>query len=217
MMMMRKTHGGALRVVALAALGAAACSSSHNKGDGGAGNGGAGGAGTAGACSDAGTLYSRLGGDTGIHALVEAMTAAELADEEIKSYFFNQLATPVPAGHCTIAEMNACFTNYISIVSQGLQADNPPSVVVDAGGTTFSYMCKFFHVVHPPLLITGGTYDRYVMIASAALANANVSACDIAALFGIISTQRQDIVSPSLKDAGAQPYPGDAGADASGQ
>jgi hypothetical protein len=205
------------RAVALAALGAVACSSSHNKSDGGVGNGGAGATGTAGACSDAGTLYSRLGGDTGISTLVEAMTAAELADEEIKSYFFNQLATPVPAGHCTIAEMNACFTNYISVIAQGLQANGPPTVTVDAGGTAVSYMCKFFHIVHPPLLISGGTYDRYVMIASGVLANANVSSCDIAAVFGIItSTQRQDIVSPSLQDAGAQLYPGDAGADASG-
>ena len=203
----------------MAVLGAAACSSSHGKSDGGIGNGGAGAMGTAGTCSDAGTLYSRLGGDPGIHALVEAMTAAELADEEIKSYFFNQLATPVPAGHCTIAEMNACFSDYISVLVQGLPADSPPTLSVDAGdGAVVSYTCIFFHIVHPPLSISGGTYDRYVAIASEALANARVSPCDIATIFGTInSTQRQDIVSGALKDAGAQPYPGDAGADVTGQ
>jgi hypothetical protein len=200
----------------MALLGAAACSSNRNESHGGTGSGGA--LGTAGSCSDAGTLYSRLGGDTGIQALVDAMTAAELADEEIKSYFFNQLATPVPAGHCTIAEMNACFASYLSVISQGLQANSPPTLSVDAGGTVVSYTCKFFHIVHPPLSISGGTYDRYVAIASEALANANVSPCDIATIFGTInSTSRQDIVYGPLQGAGAQPYPGDAGADLGGQ
>ena len=90
---------------------------------------------------------------------------------------------------------------------------------VDAGdGAVVAYTCKFFHIVHPPLLISGGTYDRYVTIASEALANANVSSCDIATIFGTIgSTQRQDIVYAPLRDAVAQSYPGDAGADDSGQ
>ena len=52
------------------------------------------------ACNPGATLYDRLGGYTGIHAALVAIVGQELANPEIASYFFNQMASPVPRAMC---------------------------------------------------------------------------------------------------------------------
>src|SRR5580698_3684066 len=59
------------------------------------------------------TLYARLGGHAGIRKAVDAIVGAELMDTRIASFFFNQVASPVPAGHPTVDQLSECFTDLL--------------------------------------------------------------------------------------------------------
>jgi hypothetical protein len=173
---------------------------------------------TASTCSDAGTLYTRLGGHAGIRAAVDAIVAAELADPDIKTYFFNQVRTPVPAGHPNAAQIEECFTDLLGSIAGGAEVYPPDGGVTDDAGSTF--MCRAdLTVIHAPLLISGGTFEKFVTIAAGVLQGLGVSSCDIATVGGALDGTKSAVVTPSLADAGSQPFPGyDGGAsDASEQ
>src|SRR5271170_8284265 len=72
--------------------------------------------------ADAGTLYERLGGHAGIRSAVNAVVQAELGDPDLASYFFNQVAMPVPAGHPTVDQLSECFTDQLANAAGGPEA-----------------------------------------------------------------------------------------------
>ncbi|HLK37619.1 MAG TPA: hypothetical protein VKU41_12755 [Polyangiaceae bacterium] len=124
----------------LAACGAvAACSGDDNasgpspdRGTNGASDAGSEGAG-------GGALYSRFGGHAGSRGAINAIVAAELADPDIQTYFFNQVASPVPAGHPTADQIEECFTDLLASLSGG--SETYPTTVVtltDADAGSFA-------------------------------------------------------------------------------
>jgi hypothetical protein len=165
---------------------------------------------------DAGsTLYSRLGGHAGIRGAVDAIVAAELMDADIKTYFFNQVATPVPVGHPTADQIEECFTDLLGMAAGGPET-YPTTVVTltDAGADAGSFLCRDLGTIHQPLKISGGTFDKFVMIAGGVLTSAmgtapyTYTAADITTVAGVLTGARSAVVDSNLNDAGAQVYPG---------
>ncbi len=165
----------------------------------------------AGGPSDAGadaatTLYQRLGGHAGIRGAVNAIVAAELQNQDIASYFFFQSGAP-GNGHPTADQIEECFTDLVGSAANGPET-YPTTITTDAG----AYTCRSMAAIHAPLLISGGTFDTFVMIAGSTLSSAGVSSTDVATLASVLNSTKSEIVTTSLADAGLEPYPGDAGA-----
>jgi hypothetical protein len=156
--------------------------------------------------ADAGSsLYGRLGGHAGIRAAVNAIVAAELQNQDIASYFFFQGGAP-GNGHPTPDQIEECFTDLVGQAAGGPET-YPATITNDAG----SYTCRSMQAIHGPLLISGGTFDTFIMIAGATLASAGVSSADVTTLAGGLVATKPQIVTSSLVDAGTEPFPGDGG------
>ena len=163
------------------------------------------------ACNPGATLYDRLGGYTGIHSALVAIVGKELQNADIASYFFNQVASPVPAGHPTAAQIEDCFSVLLAQAAGGPFSYPPDGGVTDdAGGGTF--VCRDMATIHQPLLISGGTFDEFVSIAAATLAP-TVCTADLTMIGTVLDSTRSAIVFAPLADAGLQPFPGDGGAE----
>ena len=150
------------------------------------------------------TLYERLGGHAGIRTAVDKIVAAELMDTKIASFFFNQVASPVPAGHPTVDQLSECFTDLLASVAGGTEAY--PTTVTDEAG---AFMCRDMRTIHQPLGISGGTFDTFIMIAATELQTLGVAAADITTVGTVLEGTKSSIVSASVADAGEQAY--DAG------
>jgi hypothetical protein len=153
------------------------------------------------------TLYSRLGGHAGIRKAVDAIVAAELMDTKIASFFFNQVASPVPAGHPTVDQLSECFTDLLGSAAGG--PEQYPMPVTDEAGV---FVCRDLAAIHQPLGISGGTFDTFIMIAATELSTLGVAAADITTIGTVLEGTRGAVVSPSVADAGEQAYvPSEAG------
>jgi len=152
------------------------------------------------------TLYQRLGGHAGIRNAVNAIVAAELMNQDIASYFFFQSGAP-GNGHPSADQIEECFTDLVGSAAMGPET-YPTTITTDAG----AYTCRSMQAIHAPLLISGGTFDTFVMIAGSTLTSAGVSSADVTTLASVLNSTKTDIVTGSLADAGLEPYPGnDAG------
>lgn len=161
------------------------------------------------ACATGATLYDCLGGYAGIHSALEAIVKNELADPDIASYFFNQVATPVPAGHPTAAQIEDCFAVLLSQAAGGPYTYPPAGGVTNDAGVTF--VCRDMATIHQPLLISGGSFDQFVSIAAATL-SPSVCAADLAMIGSALEGTRPVIVYAPLADAGLEPFPGNTDA-----
>jgi hypothetical protein len=161
------------------------------------------------------TLYGRLGGHAGIRGAINAIVAQELGDTDIKSYFFNQVASPVPAGHPTADQIEECFTDLLGSAAGGPET-YPTTVTTldDAGADAGAFTCRDMTTVHAPLMISGGTFDKFVMIAGGVLVAAQgtgpytYTTADITTVAGVLTGTKPAIVDSNLADAGSQPFPG---------
>ncbi len=89
------------------------------------------------------------------------------------------------------------------------------AAVTDDAGT---FQCRDMATIHQPLLISGGTFDKFISIAAATL-SPSVCTADLHAMIGsALEGTRTAIVTSSLADAGLEPFPGTPpGADAGDQ
>ena len=147
------------------------------------------------------TLYTRLGEHAGIRAAVNAVVQAELGDPDIASYFFNQVATPVPAGHPNVDQLSECFTDQLANAAGGPET-YPTTVTDDAG----SWTCRDMATIHAPLHISGGTFTKFVTIAAGELGTLGVASADIMTIGGVLDGTQSAIVDSDLADAGELPY-----------
>jgi hypothetical protein len=165
------------------------------------------------------TLYERLGKHAGIRAAIDAIVAQELMNTDIASYFFFQAGAP-GNGHPTAAEIEECFTDLVADAVGGPETYPATVETVDGevvtvgkgeaeaadGGT---YTCRGdMTTIHAPLLISGGTFDKFIMIASAELSTLRVATADITTLTAALESFKMVIVSPTYAGAGLQPFPG---------
>jgi hypothetical protein len=204
---------GATTALATASAITTGCSSSPSPAspvnDGGTADTGSNPANDGGASAETGatTLYQRLGGHAGIRGAVDAIVAAELQNQDIASYFFFQTGAP-GNGHPTADQVEECFTDLVGTAAGGPES-YPTTVSTDAG----SFTCRSMTAIHAPLLISGGTFDTFVMIAGATLVSAGVSSADVATLASALVATKPQIVTGSLSDAGLEPFPGDGGSE----
>ena len=132
--------------------------------------------------------------------------AQELGDPDIASYFFNQVASPVPAGHPTVDQLEECLTDQLANAAGGTET-YPTTVTVDAG----SFTCRDMTTIHAPLHISGGTFAKFVTIAAGELGTLGVAPADIQTVGGVLTGAKSAIVDSKLLDAGEQAYNPDGG------
>ena len=118
--------------------------------------------------ADAGTLslYQRLGGQAGLETFVgNVVTTKILTDADLKTFFFNQVATPIPAGHPSAKQITVCFARF---VGAALDADTYPGAAVpDAENTnTPMHTCRDMVSAHRSagtmLNIGDGNFDKFI-------------------------------------------------------
>ena len=148
-------------------------------------------AGGAGDGAATGTLYARLGEHSGIASAISAIVAQELMDTEI-SAFFGNLGS---AGHPTAAQLEACFTDLLSVAAGGTAEMYPT--------TESGFTCRSMKDAHASLHIPQATFDKFVSIAAAELKTLGVADADIQTIGGVLNGTATDIVDPTaVADAG---------------
>src|SRR5689334_19689588 len=116
-----------LSVAALSAACLIACSDSNTPSSSSGGTSGGGSSADAGGTA-ALSLYDRLGGKEGLESFVQGVVETKiLTDADLKTFFFNQVATPIPAGHPSAKQIVVCFARF---VGSALQADSYPGAPV---------------------------------------------------------------------------------------
>jgi hypothetical protein len=165
------------------------------------------------------TLYERLGKHAGIRVAIDEIVAQELMNADIASYFFFQAGAP-GNGHPTAADVEECFTDLVATAVGGPETYPATVATVDGEVVTVgngeaeaadagTYTCRGdMTAIHAPLLISGGTFDEFVMIASAELRTLGVATADVTTLAAELETFKTAIVSPTYAGAGLQPFPG---------
>jgi hypothetical protein len=225
---------------ALVLVAAAGCGSSSNqstKDGGGTAGAGTAGAGTAGAgTADAGTagaagastdggagagdggmlsLYDRLGGKTGLEMFVKNVVETKiLTDADLKTFFFNQVATPIPAGHPSAAQIEICFARF---VGTALGADTyPGAAVADAANTnTPSFTCRDLIAAHRGagnmLNIGSASFDKFVgyiamslmpLVVPTATQVGQITMAEFNALAAALNAQKPAVTTTGAPDSG---------------
>ncbi|HTA19273.1 MAG TPA: hypothetical protein VK989_08270, partial [Polyangia bacterium] len=165
------------------------------------------------------TLYDRLGGKTGLETFVKTVVDTKiLTDADLKTFFFNQVATPIPAGHPSEAQIVVCFGRF---VGAALGADTyPGAAVADATNTnTPSFTCRGMMEAHQGattmLHIGGATFDKFVGYIAASLMPlivttptmaGQISQAEFNALAAALTAQKPLIVTAGAS-ATLGPYP----------
>jgi len=203
------TSGGTAGSGGKASAGSSGKSGSAGKAGGGSGN--AGEAGEAGAGGAASTLYERLGGHDGIKAAIGAIVTAELADDDIASYFAPnlQVASHEPGA----PDIIDCFT---ALLGKAAGGEEEYPYTTDNG-----YTCRSMADAHADLHIGGGTFDNFVSIAAGVLKEAGVADADIEVVGGVLVGTKGVIVDPDAPENGpcvspACEVPGAGGAGGEG-
>jgi hypothetical protein len=159
--------GVALLATVCCAAGTVACSDSAAKPGKDAGTVDAGTADT-GMAADGGTLalYDRLGGKAGLESFVKTVVETKiLTDADLKTFFFNQVATPIPAGHPSATQIVVCFARF---VGAALQADTYPGAPVNdpANTNTPNHTCRDMVAAHKGagtmLNIGSANFDKFI-------------------------------------------------------
>jgi hypothetical protein len=148
-------------------------------------------------------LYGRVGGHDGLRSKIDAVMKAELGDPAVASFFVYQTKVPVPQGHPTLSQLSECLTDFLG---NGLGGkENYPTVVSDNTGMFF---CRNIVAIHFLMDISGGTFERFVMIAAGALQQEGVSNEDIRTIGQFLEGQKTNVIYPGYMDAGVMGYDG---------
>lgn len=134
------------------------------------------------------TLYSRLGGHSGIRSAVDAVVAAELKDQNIAAFFAN-VGQP---GHPTADQIEECLTDQL-----GNAAGGPETYPTTANG----WACRAMGPAHAGLNIDSATFDNFVSIAAGVLKSAGVADADIQTIGGVLNGTKSAVVEAPLSTA----------------
>lgn len=160
--------GALISVVVLAGACLSACSddakSSTPTGD--AGSSGSSGSSGGGDSSTTLSLYDRLGGKAGLESFVQTVVETKiLTDADLKTFFFNQVASPIPAGHPSAKQIVVCFARLVGTV---LKSDTYPGEPVNdpANTNTPNHTCRDMVASHKgantQLNIGSGNFDKFI-------------------------------------------------------
>jgi hypothetical protein len=164
------------------------------------------------------TAYERLGGHAGLLAFVKGEVENKvLQDTNLKTYFFNQVATPIPAGHPSAGQIEECFTRLVATVVG--EESYPGAPVADAANTnTPSFTCRSMATSHAGLKIGDKTFDAFVGVLAAdlmplvvpdgtALTAGHISQAEFNVVATGLTGTKTAIVDPAAA-AGPAPFPG---------
>ncbi|WP_394841827.1 hypothetical protein LZC95_32715 [Pendulispora brunnea] len=164
------------------------------------------------------SAYERLGRHQGLLALVKTEVEQKiLKDTNLKTYFFNQVANPIPAGHPSAAQIEECFTRLVGLV---LQAEAYPGTAVNdpANTNTPNFTCRDMASAHTGLKIGDKTFDAFVTILATDLMplvvadgttpkNGQITQSEFNALAKALTDTKSEIVDPNAAP-GPAPFPG---------
>jgi hypothetical protein len=153
----------------------------------------------------------RLGGKAGLEAFVKSVVETKiLADADLKTFFFNQVATPIPAGHPSATQIVVCFARF---VGTALGADAYPGAPVNdpANTNTPNHTCRDMVASHKGagtmLNIGSSNFDKFIghiatslmpLVKPAATKAGEITQAEFDALAGALNGQK-----PSVTTAGA--------------
>jgi len=170
------------------------------------------------AAGDAGgtmTLYARLGGKTGLEMFVKDVVETKiLTDADLKTFFFNQVATPIPAGHPSATQIVVCFARF---VGTALKEDTYPGApVMDAANTnTPAFTCRDMVKSHQSagtqLKIGSGNFDKFIghiatslmpLVKPQATKAGEITQAEFEALAAALNGQKGDVTTPGAPSTG---------------
>jgi hypothetical protein len=165
------------------------------------------------------TLYDRLGGQAGLEAFVKDVVETRiLADAELKTFFFNQVASPIPAGHPSAKQIVVCFARF---VGAALGADSYPGPAVNdpANTNTSDFTCRGMVEAHKGastmLHIGAGTFDKFIghiavalmpLVKPTATKAGEITQAEFDALAAALNGQKGDVTTAGAA-ATAGPFP----------
>ncbi len=202
---MRLLKGSLFGVAAAIALTAIGCSSSTTP---------SGTSGTTATTGDAGalTLYERLGGKDGLESFVKTVVETKiLTDADLKTYFFGQVAMPIPAGTPSEHQIVVCFARF---VGSALKEDVYPGAAVSdpTNVNNPNHTCRDMVAAHRPDLNIGtGTFDKFIgyiatslmpLVKPTATKAGEITQAEFDALAGALNGTKTDIVNPGAPATG---------------
>ncbi len=167
----------------------AACSSTSSGSASSSGGSSSGGSSSSSGGADGGTtLYTRLGGNAGIKAAVDAIVADEVKDPTIAAFFGDNVKSPPPAGTPTVDQIKACLVNQLGSAAGG--PEKYPGTPADSAG----FQCRDMKTAHTGLGISSNIFDKFVTIAAGTLKRLGVADADIATIGGVLNGTKTSIV-----------------------
>ena len=200
---MRMFKLSVIGMTAALALSAVGCSSSDS-----------GSSGSSGTTGDSGTLslYERLGGKSGLESFVQSVVETKiLTDADLKTFFFAQVATPIPAGSPSAKQIVVCFARF---VGTALQADTYPGAPVNDPANTNNpnHTCRDMVKSHRPFLNIGtANFDKFIghvatslmpLVKPTATKAGEITQAEFEALAAALNGTKGDIVNPGAPASG---------------
>lgn len=161
------------------------------------------------------TLYARLGGKAGLESFVKTVVETKiLADADLKTFFFNQVAMPIPAGHPSATQIVVCFARF---VGTALKEDTYPGPAVSdpANTNTPSFTCRDMVASHrsagTQLNIGSGNFDKFIghiatslmpLVKPEAKAAGEITQAEFDALAAALVAQKGDVTTPGAPSTG---------------
>ena len=192
-------------MTAALALSAAGCSSSSDDTSGT----------SSGATADGGatlSLYERLGGKSGLESFVQTVVETKiLTDADLKTFFFAQVATPIPAGSPSAKQIVVCFARF---VGSALKADTYPGAAVSDPTNTNNpnHTCRDMVKSHKPFLNIGtANFDKFIghiatslmpLVKPTATKAGEITQAEFDALAAALNGTKADIVNPGAPAGG---------------
>jgi hypothetical protein len=170
-------------------------------GTGGTAGGGSGNSGSAGSAGGGQTLtaYQRLGGKEGIRTFVTNEVTKTLADPILSTYFFRQVATPIPPNSPSGKQIIECFSRLVAVTVGENPEEYPGAAVNDPANTnTPNFTCRTdYKAMHAGLKIGDATFDAFVGVLGGDLSKL-VAKDGEALVAGKISKAEYDAVANAL-------------------
>lgn len=198
---------GVSAVLAMSAMG---CSSDDDST--GSSSGSSGSTGSSGTTTTTLTLYERLGGKAGLESFVKTVVETKiLTDADLKTFFFAQVATPIPAGSPSATQIVVCFGRF---VGAALQADTYPGApVADPANTNNpNHTCRDMVSSHRPFLNIGtANFDKFIghiatslmpLVKPTATKAGEITQAEFDALAAALNGTKADIVNPGAPAGG---------------
>jgi hemoglobin len=131
-----------------------------------------------------GSLYQRLGGNSGIATAIDAIVAAEVMDPEIAPFF---APAGQPGASPNVQQIKECL-----VLQLGAAAGGPE---VYPGTVSGGFSCRSMREAHANLTISSAVFDKFVSIAAATLTSAGVSPGDVATIGGVLNGTKADVTA----------------------